>query len=164
MEDLIQFAYVLGQGSGQWGAGGAQGQGFGAQGQWGQQQYGGAQVIFIRGLWFLSRALIWKKIKGSRKNDRIWHYFDDHMCVPTGTRYFVLFSNAMTFFCSNLIVTSFAYPGLTSSAKQGVQGGFGNGGFAAGQTAAAYGTNGAYAAGQAAGGAGAWGGQQQQGY
>lgn len=48
--------------------------------------------------------------------------------------------------------------------KQGVQGAYGNGGYAGGQNAAAYGNNGAYAAGQAVEGAGAWGGQQQQGY
>lgn len=42
--------------------------------------------------------------------------------------------------------------------RQGVQSGYGNGGYAGGQ---GYGTNGAFATGQAAGGAGAWGGQQQ---
>lgn len=52
----------------------------------------------------------------------------------------------------------------TLNSLGGQQAGYGNGGFAVGQNAAAYGTNGTFAAGQTAGAAGAWGGQQQQGY
>lgn len=44
--EITRVYISAGQGAGQWGApAGGQGQGFGAQGQWGaQQQYGAAQV------------------------------------------------------------------------------------------------------------------------
>lgn len=88
-----------------------------------------------------------------------WYFFlgNAHLHnLPFRAFNFVTHGSVLRF--PKIASTMIAHHLKNSFDRQGVQSGYGNGGYAGGQ---GYGTNGAFATGQAAGGAGAWGGQQQ---